>query len=230
MKKIILFILLLLPVTVLAEDYKFEDMVISLNDPDWIVFTKDNLEGNPAIEANKINYDTLKDLFYNKHVSLDANIFDTVNPAENVELIVGITNTNTRYNLHNYSKRQIKRILKETVKDYKEYNIIDSYIYSNDKYTYICISYEDNFVYIMDYITDINGKTYTIKYQKGAEFTDSDKKNFESIIDTIEYDRKEEFEVKPPLLTPLERILLWGFIGACMGALFSVLIRNKMSR
>ncbi len=229
MKKILLFLLLLIPISVFAESYKFEDMVITLEDPDWVIFTKDNLDNNPAIEENKIKIDVLKDLFENKSVYLDANIFDSVNPAENIELIVGISENDSRYNLHNYTKRRVNKILKESVDDYKDYKVLDSYIYSNNKYTYIAIYYEDNFVYITDYITNINGKTYTIKYQKGVEFTESDKKNIESIIDKIEYDRKEEYEVKPPLLEPGERILLWGFIGACMGALFSVLLRNKMN-
>ena len=230
MKKILLLLLLLIPMNVFAESFKFEDMVISLDDPDWVIFTKDNLENNPAIEANKISMDVLKDLFNNKSVYLDANIFDSVNPAENIELIVGISDNDSRYNLHNYTKRRVNKILKESVNDYKDYKVLDSYIYSNNKYTYIAIYYEDNFVYITDYITTINGKTYTIKYQKGTEFNESDKKNVESIIDKIEYDRKEEYEVKPPLLEPVERIIVYGVLGGIIGATCSIIMRRRMNR
>ena len=185
MKKLLLFLLLLIPFSVLAESYTFEDLTITLEDSDWIVFTKDNIDGNPAIEEQKINIDTLKDLFNNKNVYLDANIFDSVNPAENIELIVGISEANSRYNLHNYSKRRLKNIEKESIKDYTNYNLIEHDIYSNNDYKYIRLYYEDKFVYIIDYNTVINGKTYTIKCQKGTEFNDTDKKNLEHIIDTI---------------------------------------------
>ena len=230
MKKILLFLILLIPFQVLAESYTFEDLTITLEDSDWIVFTKDNIDGNPAIEEQKINIDTLKDLFNNKNVYLDANIFDSVNPAENIELIVGISEANSRYNLHNYSKRRVNKILKETVDDYKDYKVLDSYIYSNNKYTYIAIYYEDKFVYIIDYNTVINGKTYTIKCQKGTEFNDTDKKNLEHIIDTIKYEYKEEYEVKPPLLEPIERIIVWGVIGGLIGGVTSLIMRRKMNR
>ena len=230
MKKLLLFLLLLIPFSVLAESYTFEDLTITLDDSDWIVFTKDNIDGNPAIEEQKINIDTLKDLFNNKNVYLDANIFDSVNPAENIELIVGITDANSRYNLHNYSKRRLKNIEKESIKDYTNYNLIEHDIYSNNDYKYIRLYYEDKFVYIIDYNTVINGKTYTIKCQKGTEFNDTDKKNLEHIIDTIKYEYKEEYEVKPPLLEPVERIIVWGVIGGLIGGVTSLIMRRKMNR
>ena len=181
-------------------------------------------------EEQKINIDTLKDLFNNKNVYLDANIFDSVNPAENIELIVGITDANSRYNLHNYSKRRLKNIEKESIKDYTNYNLTEHDIYSNNDYKYIRLYYEDKFVYIIDYNTVINGKTYTIKCQKGTEFNDTDKKNLEHIIDTIKYEYKEEYEVKPPLLEPIERIIVWGVIGGLIGGVTSLIMRRKMNR
>lgn len=72
MKKYLLILLLLFPLTVTAQTYQVDEyMKVDMND-NWYTFTRTNLKDNKQLEELNITYDYLNDFMNKNSVYLDA--------------------------------------------------------------------------------------------------------------------------------------------------------------
>ena len=72
MKKYLLILLLLFPLTVTAQTYQVDEyMKVDMND-NWYTFTRTNLKDNKQLEELNITYDYLNDFMNKNNVYLDA--------------------------------------------------------------------------------------------------------------------------------------------------------------
>ena len=137
MKKVLLIIVLFLlfPIISYAETYVAIDLKIDLDDKEWYVFTRYNMENNKNLDKLGISYDYLNNFMKNNYVYVDA-----LNINNNIELFVLAKKTDLKYNFHNFSNKHLKVIAEEMT---KQMNTDDYDIYKANKYKYLHFDYSD---------------------------------------------------------------------------------------
>lgn len=228
MKKIfkgLIILLLAFPFIVKAQTYDITsgDMTIDL-DETWYGFTRENYKGNETLKSIGVTEEYIENFFNNNSAYLDATKTDY-----SYEFIAVAKETEGVNNLSNYSDSDVNDFGKEIASslntDYK--------LYKNN-YKYITLEYYDEAskYYIVDYVTVINAKVYTLIAQKEEAFTETEKAEIKKIVDTIKYNIKDEYKNEKELVKKdsKDSILPYIIIGAIVGGIAggaSVVAKNK---
>ncbi len=231
MKKIIyliLFSILFIPFSVFAETYTLKDLSIDMDDSSWFIFTRDNIKDNPMLEQFEVTYEYMNNFMNTKDIYMDAVKVNSPDKSDILELFVGIKKVDDINNLHTYSTKEINE-LGEALKE--RFNADNYDIYSTDKYKYVHVKYYDSTasVNIDEYYTVMNGYGYSILVQKINDFTSSEEKSTQDIIDKITFKYNEEYE-KSITSGVLKSALIGAVIGGIVGVLVLIFNRNKKSK
>lgn len=191
MKKIVLMLLLILiPFVVEAETYTTLDISLDIDEDDWLVITRGNINDNCDI-LKKIgtSCDSINSFMKTNDVYVDA-----INYKNNMELFVVAAKNDLEYNLHNFSDS----VLEGYGSKIANTKGIDDYdIYTTMDYKYIYFEYTDSGLYLQEYATAINGYSYYIKIQKDTSFNSTEKIEVQDLIDKITFIYNSKYEKKP---------------------------------
>lgn len=226
-KSLIVLSLIIVISPVMAKEYTISttDIKVNLDDQNWYVFTRDNLDNNKQLEELGINSSTLNQLFINGNIYLDA--LKILDNNDYVELFVMKKPVEKIKNMSKYSDRDLKAVAEEIAK--KE-NTSDYKVYKT-KYKYVYTKYTDSGKTIIDYYTVINGAGYTIKTQKSTDFTATEEKEIENIIKNISFNINESLKESSKGLNPIIKDMLIGAaIGGLSGAIYGVANKSKKKK
>jgi len=230
MRKILMFLLafmLLIPIGLSAKEIKVTDVIsVDLNEEEWYIFTRDNIQDNPDLKELNISSDYMKNLFTTNDCYLDALTFlseDTSNFIEMFVQIKGIEEKDTIDYLGYYSKSEIKDLAKEVA---KTVNTNKYSIYENDKYTFIKLEYVSSSVSLIHYYTVINNKGYNIKFQKMKDFTEAEKKQVENILDKIKLELPEKTS---RINGAIEGVVIAAIIGGAVIGITNLSKKKKLN-
>ena len=224
---IILLVLSAIPTIVNAKVYNISgtDMDISIDDTEWYVFTRSNIENNSELDELGISYEYLDNFMKNNYVYLDAVLYFS-GSDDYIEIIIRKTNIDKINNLSNFPDDAVLSLAKEFA---DMHNATDYKIYDTN-YKFTKVNYIDQGLYIYEYCTAVNGYAYTITAQKPYEFTSSDVNRVEGIVDTIKFDVDESLtdeetlkEVKSGNGFNWDEVWEKAFIGGMVGLIGSLL-------
>ena len=226
MKKLLFIVILFLlfPLTILAKPYNIVDLTVDIDDNDWYVFTRDNIKDNNELDALGITYEYMNTFFLSNSAYLDA--VTVVSDNEYLEAFVCIKDVESKYNLHKFSNDDLKELESDFVA--KQPNSTDHYIYVTDKYKYVYIMYPDSNLYVIDYYTVINGKGYTIKFQKPTSFSENDKAIIKGMIDNITFKLDSKYEKSTKKFSYM-RVIICAIVGGIIGGIGGF-IKSKMKK
>ena len=201
MKKIIIFILsifIFIPTNLYAATYKAKDMTIDFNDENWVVFTRDNIIDNENLNQLGITYDYMNNFFNQNNAYIDAVHLPV--DENTLEAFVLLSDVGLSNNLHMYDEESLEAIglaLKEKANS-ETYEVLDI-----NNYKIMHVSSIDNEYYLEDYYTIINGKGYTIKFQKKSKIEEIEEIN--KIINSIKFEIDEKYEKEETLITLVKK-------------------------
>ena len=223
MKKLLfIFILLLLPLTIYAKDFKIEDISIDLDDS-WYVFTKDNIKNNQDLKLLGVSEEYMNDVFDGTDYYLDAIKF---NNDEIVELFIVIKDTSSLYDSSDFTDEQIEALRSSYE---KQISISKTTIFTTDNTKYIKSIYKDQDLNIVDYYAVINKKGYTFKIQKKEEFSEGELNELDKMIENIIISDKDnnvnEDDIQPLIDTKKggNSVLTGTIIGAIIGGIIGLI-------
>lgn len=218
MKRIMVFwLVLLLPIFVLAKEYTISDINIKLDvNEDYIVLTRDNLNNNPDLIKLNVTEEYMKTVMENNNIYLDI-----IKNDLSYEILVVVPKTTPLFNNLSEATDEELSTLKNTI--IKETGDNMPIVYKND-YSYITVNYHDsNGYYNMNYYTVFNSRGYNIQLQKKTAITDSDKSDLNEIVDSItfikESDNKEPFNYK---------IIILGVVLGLIAGIITYIIGTKI--
>lgn len=223
MKKTIYFLIFILTffmqIEVNAEEYKISDLNMTLSfEKEWIVFTRDNYKDNQNLKDFDITEEQMKTLFTTKNAYVDAV------DKNGIELFIRATGTKLEKNLYAYKDKELKSYVNSIMdeKNANNYKFI-----KNNNIKYVVLSYIDKKMeyHILEAHTIVDKKAITITYQFPKEFTEDQKRNFESILESIKIDFIDISRNKKDINTPM---ILGGIIvtlGFIIG--YKYLIKKK---
>ncbi|MBR4177810.1 MAG: hypothetical protein IKR57_00505 [Bacilli bacterium] len=229
MKKIIIImIILFMPIIVFGKEYSVEELnyKIDINDNDYMVFTRDNIENNQELSILNLTPEQMNTIMQNGNIYIDIIDRDLKYEIVMVVLNTGILDTK---NFSNYSDE----MLETAAKSYA--NTVGSEKYSVYKanHNYVVIDYYDSKTkyYIINYYTVVNGKGYNFQMQKTSAFTNGEKSSLKSMVDTINIKVLDEYkdETKDTYKTQTKKGIDWGSVkgsaikGAIIGAVAGVI-------
>ena len=222
MKKILLFIISLLPIFVYAKEYDIKDINLKLNaSDDWMVFTRDNLDNNEDLESLGLTKEMILPSYEQQGI-----YFDGIN--NDVELLVIIPNIKLEVNNLSHFDDDI---VKDTGKELAKKVGTDNYGTYSAKHKFAVINYFDkatNF-YIVNYYTVVNAKGYNFQIQKATEINSDDIKKLENIVDTVEIEELPGFEKEKEEFTKktfsFKNILIGALIGAVVSGLTALVLK-----
>ena len=107
-------------------------------------------------------------------------------------------------------------------------------MYENE-YKYIVVDYFDADLYLHQYVTVINGYSYSIQFQSPYEFTDEKLNAADEIVDSIRFDADESMKepnafldtLLPSILTRVGIGVAVGIVAAVVGIVISTAQKNK---
>ena len=223
MKKLLfIFILLLLPLTIYAKDFKIEDISIDLDDS-WYVFTKDNIKNNQDLKLLGVSEEYMNDVFDGTDYYLDAIKF---NNDEIVELFIVIKDTSSLYDSSDFTDEQIEELRSSYE---KQISNSKTTIFTTDSTKYIKSIYKDQDLNIVDYYAVINKKGYTFKIQKKEEFSEGELNELDKMIENIIISDKDnnvnEDDIQPLIDTKKggNSVLTGTIIGAIIGGIIGLI-------
>lgn len=218
MKRIMVFwLVLLLPIFVLAKEYTISDINIKLDvNEDYIVLTRDNLNNNPDLIKLNVTEEYMKTVMENNNIYLDI-----IKNDLSYEILVVVPKTTPLFNNLSEATDEELSTLKNII--IKETGDNMPIVYKND-YSYITVNYHDsNGYYNMNYYTVFNSRGYNIQLQKKTAITDSDKSDLNEIVDSItfikESDNKEPFNYK---------IIILGVVLGLIAGIITYIIGTKI--
>lgn len=188
MKKILLFLisLFMLPIMVSAQEYRINDLDLTIDIPEnYIVITRDNYKGSETLTELGVDEEYMEEFFYSLSSYIDA--YDEENKKEFFLVAHNTqdkdTDLFTEEDVETF-KQELMSSLPEyltTKDDIKELKINDSKYFSIG---YFDSTYE---LYVRDYYYVYKNIVYIYKIQAASEFTEDDLKDFEKIIETVDY-------------------------------------------
>ena len=196
MKKIVFSLLMLLGMPLMTQaatvDVPSADMSFTLAN-DWYVFTRDNLEGNTDLENLEITVEDMQDYLLEYDLYVDAF-------TEDYDFFVYKTATEKVGSLPDYYDFELEEFATSIMNTYGA----DSYeIYDND-YKYIRIEYFESDYYVIDYFTIIDNQYYILSIQKlDEEFSDSERKMMQDIVDSVQFDNYEPEDNKELIIVAI---------------------------
>ena len=224
---LLLLSILLIPNGVFAASYDIDGtMSVEIDNSEWYVFTRNNIENNKELEELGVTYEYMDNFFKSNNAYLDAMLVYQ-NTGEIIELIVRKTNSAGAINSSNYSDDDF---LESVKKELSNRNISNTKIYNKNGYKYAYVEYSDSGYSISQYFTVINGYNYAIHIQKVGNIDDEDSLRFSEIIDSIKF--KVDTSLKEPKIKSekgffdsiVGRAIIGALIGAAIGGGSSVIM------
>lgn len=246
MKKVVLFLVLLLfPIFVYADEYEIKDidLKITIDDEEWLVFTRDNVKNNEKLLELGADPNELYNLFITTDMYLDA-----IKGYDNSEFYeFYVSSFETSYDINNLTNYPDEKINNELKKDAlnelksSDPNVeINLVTINNLKYLEITMYYSDSEQYGVRYYTIINGRSYDYELLKDTKITYEDKDMTKRIIATSsvkidplyekendnnqkeieKYNENNKKDVKDSLI----RIAIYVFVG------FVIVVIIKLSK
>ena len=181
MKKIIVFwLILILPIFVLAQEYEESDINLKIDVNDrFIVLSRDNLADNPDLEKLNLTEENMKNIMEKNNI-----YFDIINNDVSYEIVIVVPQTKLDFdNLTEVNDLMLDNLKSELV---KKTGAQASYIYKGN-YNYVVVDYHDeNSGYnVINYYTVMNKRGYNVQLQKKGEILEEDKNNLREIVDSI---------------------------------------------
>lgn len=227
MKRIMVFwLVLLLPILVIAKDYSSTDinMKFSVND-DYIVLSRDNLNNNEYLDKLNTTKDYIEDIMIENDIYFIITKIDTP-----FEIIVVVPEKEVSFiNLSMASSAELDAIKKTII---KETGDKVPTVYKND-YSFIVADYNDGEYYNMNYYTVINSRGYNIQLQKKDQITKDDENNLKEIVDTIkikEINNNSNSNKKTFNYTTIIYAVILGIMAGVMTYCISMDIKMKRQK
>ncbi len=224
---------LVLNTTAYAKTYNLSDtdMSISMNDTEWYVFTRDNIENNPELEECGISYESMYDILYSNSAYMDAVLL--YEDGGYTELFIRKATTDTDIiNLTDYNNEDVMELAKILASDHDD---VDDYSVYENNYKFARLEYIDSGYYICEFYTVINKEIYTLTFQSPSQFADREYDEIKKIVDSIKFDVDatiEEVE-KPSAFSRIIQKAVFGAIGGILfgGCVFLItMILNKIKK
>ena len=197
MKKYLVYLLLLfIPFTVFASEYKVDDATVSLNDDAWMVFTRDNLKDNENLKKLGISEEYVMHTLISQSAYLDAITFDQ--DINILEFFVFIKEVPVNKNLHTFTEEELEGSKNSLIDKYSTTLSVDKSkvnieLHSLNNYSYFTIKYSQQGLQVKDFFTVINGKAYTFKFQKAQGLYEYEDK-MEDLIKNVKFEYNKDFE------------------------------------
>ena len=227
--------LLFLQTTVHATNYKVygTDLTVNLDDTEWYVFTRDNIENNDELASVGLSYEYMYDVLYNNMAYMNACLF--YEDGSFLEFFIRKTDISDIVNLSNYDSDELQLLAEKLANraGSEKYNIYES------EYKYVNLEYVDSVsdvsLNICEYLTVVNGDSYTFTFQGNNDFSSSDYSEMKNIIDSIKFRVDESLD--EPILSSVDDskssifdgVLEKAIGGAILGGIVSLfgLIKSK---
>ena len=178
MKKILVFLLLLIPLNIKAAEYDVKSANMKVTFPDdWYVFTRENIEDNENLEKIKVTVEYMNSFFNYNNAYIDA-------VKSRIEFVLRTTDNVDFASLSDYPDEKVKEI----AQDMGAINKTEAFKVYNNKYKYVLLNSKSGDYYITVYATVINNKWYTYTIQKKTEFSADEATEIKKIIDSIDYE------------------------------------------
>lgn len=230
---VILFLGAWMPLSASAETYlpADTDLKIQVDDSEWYVFTRDNLENNPELEELNLEYDFMYRTLHDNDAYMDAMLL--YNNGDFIELIVRKKAIDSEFvNLSNYDDDEVLDLAEQLA---ERQGAEDYSVYKN-QYKFAKLEYKDpelNY-HICEYVTLVNKENYTFTFQASSEYTDAEYEKIQSIVDSI------RFYIDPSLKEPnpksagkeifsgaVRGAIIGGISGGVAGAILAVVKKKK---
>ena len=220
-KKIIILVLFLVPFGVNATTYETKDFSIDIDDNEWIVITRDNVDNNNQIKDLGLSPSDTKQMMERNNIYLDAIKSENNDNYSELRLIVSQIEGNTNLKHLHEAEDDVVSGYGDGIKEGAGISTYDV-ITTSDGYKYIFVEYSINGNWFESYFTIINYDSYSISVKKNKEFTLEEKENFRFIVDSIKYDNVRPNED----IKPLNPFVTGAIVIACLAALGAILGRN----
>lgn len=226
MKKILVLLacLFIIPIGVNASSFAQKDISINIDDNKWYVFTRDNISNNDELSELGLTYEYLKDFMNKNDIYIDAGLFDENDESNTIELFVAIKPVENVNNLHKYSNDEINELGDELLKltGATKFDIIEN------NYKYVYLEYQDSGYNILEYYTVINGSGYTVMTQKVNAYTDADKQEIKSIVDSVSFKIDDAYE-KEITKNKFDwtNVIIYAVIGGIIGGVVGLINKKK---
>ena len=220
------------PLTAFAATYPLEqtDLTISIDDSTWYIFTRENITDNPELDELGISYDEIHKILYDNNAYMDAILY--YEDGEYVELIVRKKPLDSGVaQLSNYENDEVLELAKELGEQQgtKEYSVYENQ-YKFAKLEYLDTTYN---YYICEYLTIVNKDNYTFTFQSPVAYTDFEREEMKSIIDSIHFDvdttLKEE-RSSSFWSTVATRAIIGAIGGGLVGGVIVLINKKKKKR
>ena len=231
---VILCILVVAPVTAYAATYGISDtdITVTVDDTQWYVFTRDNLENNPEMEEVGVSVQQMRSVFDLNDAYMDA--FVSYNDGDYIELFVikRVVDVGAA-NLSNYTDEEVLDLGK-VISEEKD---VDDYSVYQNEYKFVKLISRDkgpdnNTYYLCEYITIVNRDVYILKFQSLSEFGAAKSAQIKSIVDSVKFN--VDTSIKEDAKRDSDKSVLIGTLvgaagGAAIGGIFG-LINKALSR
>ena len=180
-------LLVFFPVTAYAKQYDLSgtDLHIHVDDTQWYVFTRENIENNPELEELGISYEKVYDVLYNNYAYMDAILI--YEDGTYLEMFVRKKDMDTKVaNLSNYDRENVLEFTTELA------NKVGSTNYSvfESQYKYARLEYADASLgyHVAEYATIVNKDSYTLTFQSKTPFTQEQYNEMDTLARSVTFD------------------------------------------
>ena len=211
----------LLPTAASAATFSPSDTDISINldDSQWYVFTRDNLENNPELTELGLSYEYMNTVFQKNYAYIDALIMDS--DGNFMELFVRVSPTKCNAaNLSNYSDDEVLEFAKEAVSNSHDYTVHKTqYKFAKAEYVDSNLGY-----YVCEYVTIVNKNPYVLTFQSNIPYTSEMYAEIDRIVSTVKFDvdtslkepEKNSFDYSKVVIGAIAGGVTGGAIGGVM--------------
>ena len=206
MKKIILFIILLLtPILVSAKEYTVFDLTSEIPSS-WEIYTRDNVIGNEVLKQRGIDGKKVLENMENSSMYIDMFRVEGAAVVEGFLFVKEVGDT-----VMNLNKFEDDDVLDVGRKAYGQYNPDVMEVYKHNDYKYVYVKYLSSLngatYEVIDYYTVINGRGYTYQFQcpKSLEVFET---AIHKVIDNTKFKIEEEYQKSPYVKPLMQRIVI----------------------
>ena len=206
MKKIILFIILLLtPILVSAKEYTVFDLTSEIPSS-WEIYTRDNVIGNEVLKQRGIDGKKVLENMEKSSMYIDMFRVEGAAVVEGFLFVKEVGDT-----VMNLNKFEDDDVLDVGRKAYGQYNPDVMEVYKHNDYKYVYVKYLSSLngatYEVIDYYTVINGRGYTYQFQcpKSLEVFET---AIHKVIDNTKFKIEEEYQKSPYVKPLMQRIVI----------------------
>ena len=220
MKKIfrtisVISMVLIFSITASAQSYKLSgtDMSVSIEEPRWYVFTRDNIKNNLELNEIGLSYEDMYGILYDNEGYMDAILF--YEDGGFTELLIRKSPEQADIaNLSDCEDNFVSKLAKEFGKEQGT----ETYEVYENQYKYVALQYFDESieVFICEFITVVNKDIYTFTFQSSGMFTDWEYEEFIRIIDSVQFD--VDTSIKDTITVGSSNVVQRTGVGAIAGA------------